>query len=209
MTSRAMAAFAVTLVMIPLVVAAAILLTLPARDQGRGVGSARTPATSATPAAEASAEPTGSAVAPSPSVSEPPATDEPSPSPTGSPEPETVEVEPEEEGDIEIDGETVGTVRVLGYMHQTLRSGPVVVMKIRLEATETLDYSADDFVARSEDGEIFDDQVPTNPALGDGTLEAGERAEGWIGFRVPREGITEHVIYEPEGASKIIELRLD
>ncbi len=198
-----MAAFAVTLVLIPLVVAGAILLTLPS------------PNASTRGAADAIESPSVAAIAqtpsPPPATSSPPPAPTPSatPRPTPSPTPRRVEVGLGEPALIRVKGEAVGTVAAVGYKHSSNDGDVVLVVKVRYEMIESFEYDDDDWTARSDDGDVYElapDQ--REPALDEGTIEAGEEEEGFLTFDVPRLGAADSVSYRPTGTSTIIEVDL-
>ena len=207
MTSRAMAAFALALVMTPLVVAAAILLTLPSR--GGATGARERPAATATASPTAVAVDVGSpsptAAAPSPT-----ATPEPTADATPTPQAETVQDALGDRAELRLGGQTIGTIAAVGYKHRTTGGDTVLAVKVTYEMTEDFTYSYDDWSARSEDGDVYDlaeDQLA--PALGDGTAEAGEDVSRFLTFDVPRRGAARYVVYAPAGAETVIEVDLE
>ena len=198
-----MAAFAVALVMIPLVVAAAILSTVPSRGGGPTTGAADATQTATAAAAESTPPPT---LAPSPT---PAPTARPTPRRTPAPRRTTIEVGLLEPAEIVVRGEEVGTVTLRGFKHSTLDGDTVLVVKVQYEVTEEFRYSDDDWVARSDDGERYElAEEQLSPALGDGTLEEGDVESGFLTFDVPSQGAADRVIYRPKGASVVVEVDL-
>ena len=203
-----MAAFAVTLVTIPLVFAAAVLFTLPSREgsAGRAASASRSPAASASAPATQLATTTPSATA-SPTLT-PAAT--PPASPSATPVVETVRVGLTQRATINVGGQAVGTMRVAGFKHTTVNGNLLLAIKVRFEAADVpMTYSSDGWTARSENGDVYQRAAENvQPQLGEGTLDPGEKATGFLAFDVPRRGIGRYIDYRPEGASTIVEVDL-